>query len=121
MTTAQRLVIPGWLPEPLANGAHGHWSVAYRKRQTAGRLAALSARQARWQPVMSPARLDVLFIFPVDRRRDTDNLYSRAKGLVDGLVRGGYIPDDDARVLDLVVRAEVRHGVRQTELTLEAT
>ena len=76
-------------------------------------------RQAHWRPAEGSLRLSILFTFPQERRRDTDNLYARAKGLVDGLVKGGYIPDDDARVLDLVVRAEVRHGVRQTELVLE--
>ena len=39
--------------------------------------------------------------------------------VVDGLVKGRFIEDDDTDHLELVVRAEVRKGVKQTEISLE--
>lgn len=37
-----------------------------------------------------------------------------------GVKKGGWISDDSADVLDLIVRAEVQRGVKQTRLVLEA-
>ena len=117
--TAQRLVIRDWVPEQVSNGAHGHWSARWRKLTNAQEAAVVSARNRGWRPVRGPARLTITFVFPVARHRDQDNLYARAKGLVDGLVKGGYIADDRLGLLDLIVQADVRRGVRQTELLLE--
>jgi Holliday junction resolvase RusA-like endonuclease len=61
----------------------------------------------------------VTFIFPNRRRRDVDNLYARAKGVVDGVKRGGWIVDDSSEWLDLSVLAEVEPGLRATVLKLE--
>jgi Holliday junction resolvase RusA-like endonuclease len=61
----------------------------------------------------------VTFVFPVHRRRDVDNLYARAKGVVDGVKRGGWIVDDSSEWLDLKVVTEVRSGIRATVLLLE--
>jgi Holliday junction resolvase RusA-like endonuclease len=116
----QTLRINGWLPEQMANGSHGHWSVRQRKLSFAQGMVLAYARNQRWRRVQGRARLTIVLVFPNHRRRDTDGLYARVKGCVDGLVRGGYIEDDNADVLDLHVRAEVRPGQRATELTLEA-
>lgn len=117
--TAQRLVIRDWLPDQLANGQHGHWSTRQKKITAAKEMVWASAKWANWQPVLGKARLTITLVFPVKRRRDRDGLYTRIKGVVDGLVQGGWITDDNLDVLDLEVRAEVRPGERGTELLLE--
>lgn len=114
----QHLTIPGWLPEPLTNGPHGHWSVKQRKLQAAQTMVWSAAKQADWTPVKEFAVLTINLVFPVKRVRDRDGIYSRVKGCVDGLVRGGWIADDSMEHIDLRVTAEVRRGVRQTEITL---
>lgn len=117
----QRLVILDWIPAPLANGSHGHWSTRQKKLEAAQIMVWASAKHAGWIGAHAKSRLTVTLVFPQNRRRDTDNLYSRVKGVVDGLVKGGWIVDDDTEHLELIVRAEVRLGVKATELLLEAT
>ena len=118
MTT--KLVITDWLPGPLSNGQHGHWSTRQKKLQNAQTMVWASAKYARLTPVADRARLTITLVFPNRRRRDTDNLYARVKGCVDGLVRGGWIVDDDTEHLDLQVQAVVEHGHTRTELLLES-
>jgi Holliday junction resolvase RusA-like endonuclease len=115
----QRLTIVGWLPEPLANGQHGHWSTRQKKLEAAQQRTWISARYWDWKPIVGRARVTVTLVFPQNRRRDTDNLYARVKGVVDGLVKGGWIVDDSTEWLELIVRAEVRPGQKAMELFLE--
>lgn len=116
---AQSLVIPAWLPEQVANARHAHWGQRYTQLKHAQVTVWAAAMRAKWRPIKGRAKLTVTFIFPQQRRRDVDNLYARAKGVVDGVKRGGWIVDDDSAHLDLVVRAEVQHGVKATVLLLE--
>ena len=117
--TTQRLTIPNWLPDQMANSSHGHWATKQKELQAAQTMVWASAKQAGFQPVVGRARLTITLVFPVKRRRDQDGLYSRVKGCVDGLVRGGWLPDDNIDVLELVVRAETRKGERATVVELE--
>ena len=112
------VVIPDWLPEALANGAHGHWATRNKKLKAAQVMVWASAKHAGLQRVEGRAKLTLTFVFPVKRRRDTDNLYSRAKGCVDGLVHGGWIKDDSIEWLDLHVVAEVDPGRKATRFEL---
>lgn len=118
--TVQRLVIEGWLPEQIANQVRMHWSGRQKKLEDAQTMVWSAAKQADWRPVTGKARLTITLVFGIARRRDTDNLYSRVKGVCDGLVKGGWIVDDDTEHLELIVRAETRPGQKQTVLTLEA-
>jgi len=118
--STQTLIIRDWLPEPLSNGPHGHWSTRQKKLQAAQMMVWASAKHAGLQPVTGRACVTVVLVFGSKRRRDTDNLYARCKGVVDGLVKGGWIVDDDTEHLDLQVHAEVRRGVKATEITLRA-
>lgn len=113
----QTLTIEGWLPAPLANGQHGHWFTRQRKLNQAKEWARNYALNACWRRVDGPARLDIVLVFPAHRRRDTDNLYARCKGLVDGL-KGRYFVDDSTDWLDLHVAARVEKGRKAVELTL---
>lgn len=118
--SVQRCVIEDWLPDQLANGQHGHWSVKRKKLQAAQTMAWASCKYAGWTPVEGKAQLTVTLVFGINRRRDTDNLHSRVKGLIDGIVKGGWIADDDTEHLDLIVRSEVQPGRKATILELAA-
>lgn len=118
-TSIQKLVIDGWLPWALSNGSHGHWATRQRKLDLAQKQVWAYAKAYKLQPVVGRARLTITLVFPQHRRRDTDNLYSRVKGCVDGLVKGGWLTDDSADVLELVVRGETQRGEKRTEIELE--
>lgn len=115
------MVIPDWLPAQLANGPHGHWSQRQKKLKQAQTMVWASAKHADLLgvPPNRRARLTITLVFPVNRRRDTDGLYARVKGCVDGLVYGGWIVDDDLAHLELIVRAVVLPGEKATVLELE--
>jgi hypothetical protein len=79
-----------------------------------------AAKQAGWKYVGDDApkqRLTIVFVFPLNRRRDVDNLFARAKHVCDGIKP--FIIDDDSDHLDLRVEAVVERGVKETRLTLE--
>lgn len=113
----QSLTIVGWLPAQLANSHLSPWEVR-KRRQAAKTMAWTAAKQAGWRFVPGKVHLTVTLVFSVNRKRDTDNLYARVAGLVNGLKRD-FFTDDSTDYLDLVVRADVRKGVKQTEITLE--
>jgi Holliday junction resolvase RusA-like endonuclease len=117
----QRLWIGDWLPEPLTNVSADHWRKREKKLKAAQVMVWSYAKHAGWQPVKGCARLTVTFVFPVKRRRDHDGLVSRVKGVVDGVVKGGWIVDDNTDLLDLQVKAETRPGQKGLLLELEAT
>ena len=119
MTEPQSFCMAGWVPAAVANGSYGHWSTHQRKLRGAQVHTTVCAREAGIRPVAGRARVVITLTFPNHRRRDTDNLYARCKGVIDGLVRGGYIEDDDTDRLDLVVKGVVCTGYTSTLIELE--
>lgn len=118
--TIQSLQIEGWLPAPNANVSGDNWRKRQKRLKAAQIMVWATAKQAGWVPVHGRAKLTVILVFGVQRRRDTDNNYSRCKGLIDGLVKGGWLTDDSPDVLDLNVKAEVSKDWTGTRMTLEA-
>jgi Holliday junction resolvase RusA-like endonuclease len=118
--TVQRVVIHDWLPAPLTNVSGDHWRKREKKLKAAQTMVWAYAQQQGLQPVVGRARVTFVLVFPVKRRRDADNLNSRIKGCLDGLVRGKWLVDDSTYWIDLVVRADVRPGVKQLEIEIEA-
>jgi hypothetical protein len=118
--TTQRLVIRDWLPPPVANTSRQrHWATVRKEVEAVKIMVWASAKHAGWQPVKGRARITVVFVHAVKRRRDHDNTTARAKHLIDGLKP--WIVDDSEEWLDLpVVRNDVRRGERATEITLES-
>jgi hypothetical protein len=116
----QELVIKDWLPDALTNGPRGHWSVYQKKLKAAQTMVWAEAKHQGLKPITGRARVTITLVFGVERRRDRDGLFSRVKGLLDGLVKGGWLVDDSLAWLDLDVRAEVQKGVKETRITLEA-
>ncbi len=117
----QTLTITDWLPEALTNGSHGHWSQRQKKLQAAQTMVWSVAKQEGLQPVVGRVRVTITLVFAQKRRRDLDNLYARVKGCVDGLVKGGWIEDDNTEVLQLVVLDALSLSKKKsTRITLEA-
>ena len=114
----QRCTVTDWLPSMSANGSHGHWKPKQNQHDTDMQTVYGAALFAKWKPIASRARLSITLVFPQRRRRDTDNLHYRVKGVIDGIKP--FVVDDDTEHLDLVVRAETRPGVKAVELVLEA-
>jgi Holliday junction resolvase RusA-like endonuclease len=104
----------------LANGSHGHFWTRQKKLNAAQRMVWYYAKKRVLATVKGKAKLTIVLVFPQKRRRDQDGLVRRVKGLLDGLVKGGWLRGRRYRHLELVVRAEVRPGQKATELTLEA-
>ncbi len=120
LTGTQTLLIRDWLPEPLSNVSADHWRKRERKLKAAQVMVWASAKQAGLVPVVGRALVHIELVFPVKRRRDADGLHSRIKGVLDGLVRGGWIEDDSIDHIDLRVSAVVMHGIKATRISLEA-
>lgn len=118
MPTIQSLSIQGWIPDQITNGqGKAQWR-AIKARKAAKIMAWACARQAQWQFVPGRVRLSITYVFSVNRKRDTDNLYARSVGLINGL-KGEWFTDDDTEHLDLHVQAVVEKGIKETRITLE--
>jgi len=114
----QHCVIPNWLPPAVLNTSRQrHWASVRKEVNTVKETVWASAKHAGWQRLDCKARLTVVFVHPVKRTRDEDNTVARAKHVIDGLKP--FFVEDSPEWLERHVRAEVRPGVKQTELTLE--
>lgn len=121
----QELTIENWHPATSANRSHDHWRKTQKAHHADRDMAWASAMQAGWQFVPGKVRLTVVLVYSRRYRVDADNLASKCKGLIDGLNvsnrgRLGWFTDDDTEHLELVVRAVVEPGVKQTRIFLEA-
>ena len=113
-----RLPIP---PKELAPNSRTHWRVkakyvkAYREEaRIAGRDLRFFRPDLPW-PLPLGVLAEPVFVFPTNRRRDTDNLGASLKAAWDGLVDAGVLADDSARHLTIaavkcVVQKEARQG-----------
>lgn len=115
----QRCTIADWLPSMSANGSHGHWRSAQKQHDTDMHTTYGALLYAGWKRVESKARLRITLVFSVRRRRDTDNLYYRCKGVIDGIKP--FLVDDDTEHLEIVPPVVlVERGRRGVELELES-
>ena len=114
------LFIPG---VPQNSNASGQWArmkaATNRKhfRQLAAEIAGAEATRTGWSPpdfTMILARQ----ISPVRRRRDPTGLAERLKGILDGLVDAGLIPDDDEDHIAITLNHSRKGPKAGIELTL---
>jgi crossover junction endodeoxyribonuclease RusA len=88
------------LPRALLISANDrmHWTVKANRTtilRTRGRLLAQRLRS-----LATPVTLTVTVTYPpLSRRRDAANLAPTVKGLLDGIVDAGLLPDDNDRVI----------------------
>ena len=107
-----RIEVPFLPPREMSPNWRGHWSVkspaAAAFRETV-RLYCINQRNQvkRWVPFARPV-MDLTFIFDVERERDEDNMRTRFKPGLDGLVDAELLVDDNPKrlitgKLDMVV------------------
>ena len=75
-----------------------HWRLKANKSKHIRQLAKQIARASR-APHLKRALLTVEIAFPDRKRRDPHNWMATVKPIVDGLVKAGVLPDDDAEHL----------------------
>lgn len=86
----------------------GHWAQrhqAARIYQEAVFYSCVDVRNqlmaiGEWQP-FNRVRIDLTFVYPEYRRRDRDNIVSRAKSGIDAIVDAALLLDDDAEHLEI--------------------
>jgi len=85
----------------------GHWRERYQAAKLYRDAVYYSCVDARNRALASGklafvrAKLSLTFVFPEHRRRDRDNLLSRFKPGLDGIVASGLLVDDDAEHLEI--------------------
>lgn len=117
------LFIPG---VPQNANASGHWaSGKYRAVNDRAKFrklsAAIAAPLAEGREAWSFTRITARHVSDVNRRRDPLGLAERLKGVVDGLVDAGLIPDDDEKHIEIVLAPAIvaKSATRGIQLTLE--
>jgi len=117
----QTLTINDWLPTMSANGSHEHWSKAKKKHDVDMQTTWASAKYAGWQRFSSKVRVTIILYFAQRRSRDTDNLYYRCKGVVDGIK--DFCVDDSTQWMELIVAEQLVLPLaisrKATEITME--
>jgi len=86
----------------------GHWGSKYKDSRIYHDAVFYCCVDARNRAFMEGksfpflrAKLNLAFVFPEYRRRDRDNLLSRAKSGIDAIVDAGLLLDDDAEHLQI--------------------
>lgn len=116
-----RIQIPGRPPTPNARFGNrfAQASETKRWRRTAWGIALNVVNQTGWR-APARARLLITFIVPDNRPRDTDNLVSSVKPLIDGLVDAKALVGDKSSVLEWEKPViSVVRGVSATEFRIE--
>ena len=88
----------------------GHWAKKYQAGRVYQAAVFYSCADARNRALLqgegtefpfTKAKLDLTFVFPEQRRRDSDNLLASFKPGLDGIVASGLVMDDDAEHLEI--------------------
>ncbi len=85
----------------------GHWAERYQAARVYRDAVFYSCVDARNRALAGGklafirAKLSLTFVFAKHRRRDRDNLLSRFKPGLDGIVQAGLVVDDDAEHLEI--------------------
>lgn len=111
------IFIPGI---PKNSNASSQWAryAASRDRKTFRQRTAEIAAQADWQQIPFTI-VTARHVSPVKRRRDPTGLAERLKGILDGLVDAGLLPDDDEDHIEVVLARSIRGPQAGIQITLE--
>lgn len=82
--------------------ARSHWSKANEVKREETETSMLYAKEAGLKPVEGPVDVSIVFCEEVrffkngkrKKPRDVDNIQGAVKPIIDGLVKGGILPDD---------------------------
>ena len=134
-----RIEIPGLPPRECSPNARAHWKVrsltAQDYKEVVTMLANVERHKAHWT-APDKAKVHVVFVLPDRRRRDRDNLITRAKPLIDALglfrevrnkkgkVISAYgadiIIDDSPEYADITYELRYEKGVSKTVVEVES-
>lgn len=121
----QTLVLEDF-PQPvtaraLSPNGRAHWAVQKAEKEKTQVRVYVAAKRQGLRRIVGMAVLRPHFTFPEHRRRDDDNLATGVmKAVRDGLVRGGYLKDDDTEhVRQMPVQVSVERGRRALVLEIE--
>lgn len=117
------IYIPG---VPQNANAKGHWASGKWKavserakfRRLSAEIAATESDLHGWVPPTF-TRITARHLSPVRRRRDPLGLAERLKGIIDGLVDAGVIPDDDETHIEIVLAPSAKAKEAGIHLRLE--
>lgn len=116
------IFIPG---VPSNSNAQSQWArfktAKERKhfRSLAAGIALDAMIAAQWEPLPFTI-ITARHVSPYRRRRDPLGLAERLKGIVDGLVDAGVLPDDDENHIEVILARSIKGEVAGIHLTLEA-
>lgn len=121
--TEERPKLTLFIPGVPSNANHrGQWARhrANSERQRFRRRAAQIGETdgADWTP-LDFTIITARHVSPVRRRRDPLGLAERLKGIVDGLVDAGLLPDDDEDHIEIHLAHSAKGTAAGIELTLE--
>lgn len=113
-----RIEIEDWHPTVLAgnNGRPPHWAV--KAKAIDADVALVRAHVLNKWPRCERAILRVTYIYPRKTRFDVDNLLARLKGVCDGIVAAGILPDDSSEFLRPEVQVAQEFKRKATVLEL---
>jgi Holliday junction resolvase RusA-like endonuclease len=116
LVNRQTLTFSNFPPPQMAralspNGGSPHHLVRWRYTRRIHERTRINALAQHLVPMCGLVTVRPTWIYPVERRRDSDNLSGGGvlKALIDGLVKGKYLADDDlahVRLLPAEVRVE---------------
>lgn len=101
----------------------GHWRERYKAAAVYRAAVYYSCVDARNRALAGGklafvrAELSLTFIFAKHRRRDQDNLLSRFKPGLDGIVKAGLVVDDDAEHLE-ITKLDILVDPKRAPLTI---
>jgi len=92
------------VPLRTLNARDAHWSDRSKHSDLVRTTVAWKARttKPRVRFDNGPVRIHITLLAPDRRRRDPDNLAAGCKPIIDGLVDGGWLPDDSWHHVDEV-------------------
>lgn len=122
---SQTLVLEGF-PQPalareLSPNGRVHWARRAKARKSAAAVLHATAMRDGFRPATGPVRMTFRFIRPTLGRIDIDNLSTGVtKAVLDSLVRGGWLVDDDStHVVAVTAEAVYEKGRRALVIVME--
>ena len=100
----QKLIIKGKLPSrnQAEFAARSHWSTGSRFKKRYTEFVYWVCKQQRLFPVSGRVKITITF-YEQNLRRDSDNVISANKYILDGLVMAGIIQNDTKKCVELYI------------------
>lgn len=117
----QRLIVPGRMPSrnEAEQKARTHWAVGAKLKKQYTEIVMLECKRQKLQPVTQRAVLSITF-YEQDKRRDSDNVISGLKYILDGMIQAGVLKNDTRKHVELQINPiEVDRSNPRIEVVIE--